>query len=49
MKDYVAAGANGFGIGSSLYKSGKSLQQLMQDATELVALCADSFPASGRF
>jgi 2-dehydro-3-deoxyphosphogalactonate aldolase len=49
MKDYVAAGANGFGIGSSLYKSGKALTDLKQDATNLVAHCAYFMPATGHF
>jgi 2-dehydro-3-deoxyphosphogalactonate aldolase len=49
MADYFAAGVNGFGIGSSLYKSGKALTDLKQDATILVASCANSMPATGRF
>ena len=45
--DYFAAGANGFGMGSSLYKSGKSLEQIKHDAAELIALCADFMPGRG--
>jgi len=37
MKAYLAAGANGFGIGSSLVAPGKSLGDIRKDATELVA------------
>ena len=47
MAAYWAAGANGFGIGSSLYTPGKAFAQLQQDATDLIALCADSVPAKG--
>ncbi len=47
MADYFTAGANGFGIGSSLYKSGKSLEQISHGATKLIALCADLMPARG--
>jgi 2-dehydro-3-deoxyphosphogalactonate aldolase len=49
MADYFAAGVNGFGIGSSLYKSGKALIDLKHDATNLIANCAHSMPATGRF
>ncbi len=37
MKDWLAAGASGFGIGSSLYKSGMSLVQISASANDLVA------------
>jgi 2-dehydro-3-deoxyphosphogalactonate aldolase len=37
---YKNAGANGFGIGGSLYKPGKALPDIAKDATDLVALCA---------
>jgi 2-dehydro-3-deoxyphosphogalactonate aldolase len=40
MAAYFAAGANGFGIGSSIYKSGKALPDLKQDAVDLIAACA---------
>jgi 2-dehydro-3-deoxyphosphogalactonate aldolase len=36
MADYVAAGANGFGLGSALYKPGMSLQQLRANADDFV-------------
>jgi 2-dehydro-3-deoxyphosphogalactonate aldolase len=49
ISDYLAAGANGFGIGSSLYQSGKTLQQIARDATELIALCEYSTPTTGHF
>ncbi len=49
MAEYFAAGANGFGIGSSLYKSGKSLEHLSQDAIQLIAIYVDSIPATGHF
>lgn len=37
MAAYVAAGVDGFGIGSSLYKPGKSLDSIDRDARSLVA------------
>lgn len=37
MGDYRAAGANGFGIGSALYKPGKDAGQLQQDALDFRA------------
>ncbi len=40
MADYFAAGANGFGMGSSLYTSGKSLHKIKQDAINLIAASA---------
>jgi 2-dehydro-3-deoxyphosphogalactonate aldolase len=49
IADYLAAGANGFGIGSSLYQSGKTLQQIARDATKLIALCEYSTPTTGHF
>lgn len=39
MKVYLEAGAAGFGIGSSLYKPGKSADAVGQDARALVAAC----------
>jgi 2-dehydro-3-deoxyphosphogalactonate aldolase len=45
MAAYAQAGANGFGIGSSLYSPGKSISNIQQDAIQLVALSADSMPA----
>jgi 2-dehydro-3-deoxyphosphogalactonate aldolase len=37
MTDWLVAGVSGFGIGSNLYKSGKSLQDIRKSADELVA------------
>lgn len=34
--DYVEAGATGFGVGSSLYKPGKSISDIRADATALI-------------
>ncbi len=45
MVAYWQAGANGFGIGSSLYSPGKAIDAIQQDAIKLVALCVDSMPA----
>ncbi len=42
---YWAVGANGFGIGSSLYTPGKALASIQQDATDLIAHCAGCMPA----
>ena len=36
MKDWLAAGASGFGIGSSLYKPGMELAQISESAQNLV-------------
>jgi len=36
MQPYLDAGANGFGIGSALFKPGKSLTELREDATQFV-------------
>lgn len=47
MAAYLQAGANGFGIGSSLYSPGKEISKLAQDATDLIATCADSMRAKG--
>jgi 2-dehydro-3-deoxyphosphogalactonate aldolase len=49
MAAYWQAGANGFGIGSSLYRPGKSIDQVARDAIELVAASAISTGASGHF
>jgi 2-dehydro-3-deoxyphosphogalactonate aldolase len=45
MAAYWQAGANGFGIGSSLYSPGKSIPDLQRNATELIAARAGSLPA----
>ena len=36
MADYLAVGANGFGIGSALYKPGKSITEIRQSARAFV-------------
>ena len=38
MADWVAAGANGFGLGSALYKAGDSAETVAQRAKELVSI-----------
>jgi 2-dehydro-3-deoxyphosphogalactonate aldolase len=45
MAAYWQAGANGFGIGGSLYKTGKAIPDIARDATELIALCAQFITA----
>ncbi|MEM7259775.1 MAG: 2-dehydro-3-deoxy-6-phosphogalactonate aldolase [Pseudomonadota bacterium] len=37
MKDYIAAGAKGFGIGSAIYKAGKSAPEVYQSAKQFVS------------
>jgi 2-dehydro-3-deoxyphosphogalactonate aldolase len=37
MAEYAAAGASGFGIGSSLFKAGKPVEQIESDAKRFVA------------
>lgn len=37
MKDWLAVGTTGFGVGSNLYKSGKSNADVLKDATAFVA------------
>lgn len=44
MPDYLKAGAAGFGIGSTLYKPGKSAQEVRRDAKALV----DAYSAAAR-
>jgi 2-dehydro-3-deoxyphosphogalactonate aldolase len=44
---YFHAGANGFGMGSSLYAPGKSASAVQSVATDLIALCADRIRARG--
>jgi len=47
MADYMAAGAAGFGLGSSLYKPGKALADIARDAAAVVAayqVCAAGEP-----
>ena len=45
MAAYWEAGANGFGIGSSLYSPGKAISSIQQDATDLIALREGFMPA----
>jgi 2-dehydro-3-deoxyphosphogalactonate aldolase len=40
MQAYLQAGANGFGLGASLYQAGWSVQQVRQAASEFVAALA---------
>ncbi len=40
MAPYFAAGANGFGIGSALYKPGSSVPEVTENATKFIAACA---------
>ncbi len=47
MAAYWAAGANGFGIGSSLYSPGKALNDIQRDAMNLVALYAITVSSKG--
>jgi 2-dehydro-3-deoxyphosphogalactonate aldolase len=39
MPAYLAAGANGFGIGSALYKPGMAAQQVSSNAIKFIATC----------
>lgn len=39
MPTYIAAGANGFGIGSALYKPGMAAQQVSSNAIKFIATC----------
>lgn len=45
MAPYLAAGANGFGIGSALYKPGSSAAQVSEFAMEFIAACAGTIRA----
>ena len=45
MKDYMIAGASGFGIGSALYKAGKPVDQIRSDAEEFVSAFRASLTA----
>lgn len=40
MQAYLSAGANGFGIGSALYKSGMTANTVASNATNFIAACA---------
>ena len=46
MADYIAAGANGFGLGSALFKPGHSTQVLRQNAETFVAKAYETGLAS---
>ena len=39
MPDYIRHGINGFGIGSTLYRKGRSLAEIRQAADMLVSVC----------
>ena len=43
MADYVAAGADGFGIGSALYKPGMAAGELEDKARAFVKRCRELF------
>ena len=47
MQSYLNAGANGFGIGSALYKPGKTAEDVRLSAIEFIAACANYFEAGG--
>ena len=40
MRPYLAAGANGFGIGSALYKPGMPATEVAEHAMDFIAACA---------
>lgn len=46
MGSYLAAGANGFGIGSALYQPGMQASQVQANAQRFMAACQLSSPAS---
>jgi len=48
MADYAAAGADGFGIGSALYKPGVAAGELEDRARAFVKRCRELFPAVPR-
>lgn len=39
MRAYLSAGANGFGIGSALYKPGMGVEQVSDNAIKFIAFC----------
>ncbi|MGH8803859.1 MAG: 2-dehydro-3-deoxy-6-phosphogalactonate aldolase [Polaromonas sp.] len=45
MRPYLAAGANGFGIGSALYQPGMSAQDVAENAMKFIAACAGTIRA----
>ncbi|SFC49498.1 2-keto-3-deoxy-phosphogalactonate aldolase [Polaromonas sp. OV174] len=49
MAAYLAAGANGFGIGSALYKPGMSAAEVGENAIKFIAACAGTTRAQALF
>ena len=45
MRPYLAAGANGFGIGSALYQPGTPASAVTQNAIKFIASCTDPIKA----
>lgn len=45
MADYVAAGADGFGIGSALYKPGRPKAEFHRRVNDMVAACRSAWTA----
>ena len=45
MRSYLAAGADGFGIGSALYKPGMTVAEVAENAMTFIASCAGSIRA----
>jgi 2-dehydro-3-deoxyphosphogalactonate aldolase len=45
MRPYLAAGANGFGIGSALYKPGMPAAEVAENAMKFIAACAGNIRA----
>ena len=45
MRPYLAAGADGFGIGSALYKPGMSASEVAENAMTFISACADNIRA----
>lgn len=45
MRPYLAAGANGFGIGSALYKPGTPASEVAGNAMKFIAACAGTIRA----
>lgn len=42
VADYVAAGADGFGVGSAIYRPGKSIENIARDARAIVQAFRDA-------
>ena len=47
LGEFYAAGASGFGIGSALYRPGKSIEAISQDARTFVEALKRVHPSSG--